>query len=389
VVALTVKIVITGDNHLNYYSQKFGSKIEQRRAQIGRAWRETVDFAIAHEADIYLNVGDMFDQVSPRNPPRCRVVEAFYELKEAGVRSFAIAGTHDAPASTRDGTSPHGVLQEAGLATVFEDPTTFKQETFEIEGRKISIAGISTDRRLLPGMDPIQGMKIPAGGDYNIAMLHYSVEKIAPPYWEEPQIKLNMIDENQQINLFAMGHIHEYIQKRVGDSIILYPGATERVSFRDAGKETGFCYLEVDSETRVEYIRTQSQPMSRINIHSSRISKEAATQDILDRVKQESSQESLMQLVLEGDIPFRDYMKIDFAQIFDEGRGLNFFFEYLDGLKPLIDEIQFESTQGLQPKRELINMADRYVENADPEEIASWDRARNLAISYYDRFQED
>ena len=112
---MPLKIVITGDNHLNYYSQRFGSKIAERRAQIGRAWRETIDFAIKKKVDFYLNVGDLFDQISPRNPPRARVIEAFADLKDAGIRAFVIAGTHDSPATRIEGASPHLLLQEAGF----------------------------------------------------------------------------------------------------------------------------------------------------------------------------------------------------------------------------------------------------------------------------------
>ena len=80
-----VKIVITGDNHLNIYSQKLGSKLSQRRARIGRAWNQTVQYAIENKADIYLNTGDLFDQLSPRNPPRAGVIDGFKKLKEAAM----------------------------------------------------------------------------------------------------------------------------------------------------------------------------------------------------------------------------------------------------------------------------------------------------------------
>jgi DNA repair exonuclease SbcCD nuclease subunit len=287
VVEVVVKIVVTGDNHLNYYSQKYGSKLEHRRAQMGRAWRETVDFAIDQSADLYLNVGDMFDQVTPRNPPRCRVVEAFVDLLEAGVKPFIIAGTHDSPATMTDGSSPHGVLKEAGLATVFEDTTRFGHEVIDIDGRRISIAGISTDKRLHPDMDPLESVKIPAEGDFNIAMLHYSVEKVAPPFWEEPQIRISSIEENKQIDLFTLGHIHKHIEHRVGDSLILYPGSTERVNFGESEAETGFCYLKVDGgNIDVEYVKTQSQPMSRINIHTSKIPAQRPTKHILEIVRE-------------------------------------------------------------------------------------------------------
>ena len=386
---MSVKIVVTGDNHLNFFSQKFGSKLEQRRATIGRAWRETVDFAIDHGVDLYLNVGDMFDQVTPRNPPRCRVVEAFVDLNEAGVKSFIIAGTHDSPATMIEGSSPHGILQEAGLATVFEDTTTFGHELIEVDGKKISVAGISTDKRLHPDMDPLKDLIIPAGGDFNIAMLHYSTERIAPPYWEEPQIRLSSLDANKHINLFVLGHIHQHIKEKVGDSLILYPGATERVDFGEAGKETGFCYLEIDGrKIDVEFIKTHSQPMSRETIHASRIPSENPTRFILDTVSKNGNPEELMQLVLEGELDFKEYMKIDFSRIYDEGRRLNFFFEYLDRMRPLAEDLSFEPSEGLHPRNELVAMARRYVDNADPEDRASWERAMELAISYYDRFWE-
>ncbi|MCK4582058.1 metallophosphoesterase, partial [Candidatus Bathyarchaeota archaeon] len=102
---MPVKAVITGDNHLNLYNQRFGSRLSERRRRLGQAWRETVDYALDHEADLYINTGDLFDQISPRNPPRASVVEAFRELKDAGVESFIIAGNHEAPGSIRDGAS--------------------------------------------------------------------------------------------------------------------------------------------------------------------------------------------------------------------------------------------------------------------------------------------
>ncbi|RLI03204.1 DNA repair exonuclease, partial [Candidatus Bathyarchaeota archaeon] len=41
-----VRIVITGDNHLNLYNQKLGSKLGERRARIGKAWSQTIKYAI-------------------------------------------------------------------------------------------------------------------------------------------------------------------------------------------------------------------------------------------------------------------------------------------------------------------------------------------------------
>lgn len=386
---MTFSMVITGDNHLNYYSQKLGSKLVERRRRIGRAWRETVNFAIEKKVDLYLNVGDLFDQISPRNPPRTRVVEAFVDLKEAGVKPFVISGTHDSPSMMSDGACPHSILQEAGLATVFEETNQFGQETLKIEDATISIAGISTNRRLRTDMDPLENIIIPGGADFNIAMLHYSIERIAPPMWDEPTVRLSSLERNKHIDLFAMGHIHRHITHRVGDSLILYPGATEHFDFGEAENETGFCHVVVDGKKiKVEHIKTESQPIAQLKLHTSRLSAEDPTKTILKAVENESNLKGLLQLVLEGDMSFEDYMKIDFTRLFDEGRRQNFYFEYLDRIKPLAEGIDIEFSEGLHPRKELLSMANKAVERAPAKEKDVWRRALELALSFYDRYEE-
>ena len=380
-------MVITGDNHLNNYSQRLGSKLTERRMQIGKAWRETIDFAIDKKVDLYLNVGDFFDQISPRNPPRARVVEAFVDLKEAGVRAFVISGTHESPATMLEGASPHSLLQEAGLATVFENTQSFGQEVLKIGDTTVSIAGISTDKSLHSNMDPLENITIPAGADFNVAMLHYSIEKIAPPYWEEPMISLSSLERNKQIDLFAVGHIHQHMTKRLGNSLILYTGATEHFDFGDAKNDTGFCYVVIEGKKiKVDYVKTKSQPMTPLKLHTSKLTVENPTKTILDAIIQASDSTGLLQLVLEGEMRFEDYLKIDFPRLFDEGKRRNFYYEYMDNIKPIVEGIEYQASEGLQPRNELISVANKAIEGADSKNKKYWERALELAISYYDRY---
>ena len=385
---MALTMVVTGDNHLNYYNQKMGSRLTDRRVWIGRAWRQTIDYAIEKEVDLYLHLGDLFDQISPRNPPRARVVEAFRDLHEAGIETFILAGNHEAPASIRDGASPHSVIDEAGFATVFENALNFEHKIIDIGGRSVSVAGISYNKRLVPGMDPLEDLTIPAGADFNIAMLHYSVERVAPPTWGGPQISINSLEQNSQIDLFAMGHIHAHVSKKVGDSLVLYPGATERYDFGESGHETGFCYVTVDDGIEFEFIPTKAQPMSQLKLHTSSLSPENPTQDILKAVEQGSSEDGLCQLVLEGEVPFEEYLKIDFTRIGDEGRKRNFYFEYIDRIKPLIEGLKFIETEGLHPRKELSASGQQAVESSNPDKRKLWERAAQLALSFYDKHWE-
>ncbi len=381
-----MKAVITGDNHLNLYNQRLGSRLSERRRRLGQAWRETVDYALDHEADLYINTGDLFDQISPRNPPRASVVEAFRELKDAGVESFIIAGNHEAPGSIRDGASPHTVIREAGLATVFENRKDFEHRILDVRGTRVSIAGMSYDRNLPAGEDPLADKTVPAGGDVNIAMLHYSVERIAPPIWEEPVIKVESLQRNSHIHLYAMGHIHAYIDTRVGDSRILYPGATEHYNFGECGKQTGFCYAELSpGEIQVEFIQTEAQPMSQVKLHTSTMDPDDPTETILQEIDAASNHDGLLQLVLEGETPFEHYAMIDFPLVFDRGSRQNFYFEYVDHIRPVVQGVEFTPTEGLNPRRELEAVAKKFREGAAEREQDLWSKAAEYALSYYEK----
>ena len=255
-----MKIVLTADNHLNYYSQKFGVKLIERREFFRKAWWETIEFAIREDADLYLCAGDLFDQVVPRNPPRARVVEGFRKLKEKGVKAFIIGGHHDTPATLSEGATPHNVLAKAGLATVFENTDGFSYEVMEIGGTEVCTAGMSTNRKLQAGTDPLENLKIPAHGNFNIALLHYSIEKMVPYSEEEPCIRLASLEANKNIDLFAMGHYHYPTSMKIGDSHVMYPGSTEHHNFGECKNETGFLFLkEEKGEIKKEYIKTSTE----------------------------------------------------------------------------------------------------------------------------------
>ena len=382
---MPVRAIITGDNHLNLYNQRLGSRLGERRRRIGLAWRETVDYAIKHEVDLYINTGDLFDQIGPRNPPRASVVEAFRELKDAGIESFIVAGNHEAPGSARDGASPHAIIREAGLATVFENRKDFEHRVVDLRGTKVSIAGMSYDKSLPAGEDPLAEKTVPAGGEVNIAILHYSIERIAPPLWEEPVIKVESLQRNNHIQLYAMGHIHAYVNTKVGESRILYPGATEHYNFGECGKQTGFCDVELmPEEIRVEFIHTEPQPMTHVKVHTS-VMNSNPTETIVQRINATSNHDGLLQLVLEGETPFEHYTMIDFPGVFDKGNKQNFYFEYVDHIKPLVEGVEFTPTEGLNPRRELEAVAKRFREGASERERDLWSKAAEYALSYYEK----
>ena len=378
-----VRIVITGDSHLNLYNQKLGSRLSERRGRIGTAWWKTIQYTLDNNADIYIHTGDLFDQLSPRNPPRARVVEAFKTLKDAGVESFIVAGNHEAPSSEMDGASPHAVLGEAGLANVFDSYKEFQQYTLAVDDVNISIAGMSYNRNLDPRQDPLEDKRIPNGADLNIAVLHYSIESIAPPIWEEPAIKLASIEANSDIQLFAMGHIHEHNETKVNDSHIIYPGGTERYNFGESSKQTGFIDVTYDGKIKIKYIPVEAQPMKQVKLHTSNMNHSKLNESIEETVTENSNEDGLFQLVLEGNLPFQLYTEIDFTSIHKLGSSRNFFFECIDKIQPTGEGLDFKPVEGLNPRKMLEEMALKTIEEKQGDEKKVWQQAMEYALSYY------
>jgi len=359
--------------------------LEERRRRIGENWWATVEHAINWKADLYLHTGDLFDQVSPRNPPRATVIQGFKRLQEAGVSAHIIAGNHEAPATQTEGASPHALLAEAGLAHVYENRLGFEEFKDTFHGVEVHIAGMSFNRKLMPGEDPLEGKTIPAGGDLNIALLHYSIEGIAPPLWEEPTIKKTSLEANQQIQLYAMGHIHDHIETRFYDSLVAYPGATEHFDFGEWEKPTGFLEVEYDGELKTRYVELESQPMRQLRLHTSHLDHQDLTSSIQTQLEKNSHPQGLLQLVLEGELPFPKYSEIRFAEINRKASAGNFYFELVDQITPMGMEMELPPGEGLSPRRRLEEVGGGLAEKAEGEERELWLEALRLALEYYDR----
>src|SRR5438874_13476384 len=93
-----ITIVLTADNHLGYAAlSQHPRKREQRRQQLRHAFQQATDFAIGQGVDLFVQAGDLFDTTNPDEQERSFVAECLAQLRQAGVRAFAVGGVHDTP----------------------------------------------------------------------------------------------------------------------------------------------------------------------------------------------------------------------------------------------------------------------------------------------------
>src|SRR5713101_9231398 len=93
-----ITIVLTADNHLGYTvpGQPPRKREEQRQRQ-RRAFQQATDFAVGQGVDLFLQAGDLFDTTNPDEQDRSFVAVRLAQLRQAGIRAFAVGGLHDTP----------------------------------------------------------------------------------------------------------------------------------------------------------------------------------------------------------------------------------------------------------------------------------------------------
>src|SRR5437868_12353368 len=99
-----ITIVLTADNHLG--STTFGPalvawKREEQQQRLRHAFQQATDFAVGQRVDFFVQAGDLFDSTNPSERDRSFVAARLAQLRQAGIRTFAVGGIHDTPAQTR------------------------------------------------------------------------------------------------------------------------------------------------------------------------------------------------------------------------------------------------------------------------------------------------
>jgi DNA repair exonuclease SbcCD nuclease subunit len=326
-----VKMVICADTHLNaYYAKMRPEQLERRREYLRNAFKFVVDFAIEEKVDIFLHAGDLFDMPDPRYLELIFVFREFMRLKEAGIKTFLIGGTHDIPkARFEAGGAASILIYEIGqVARVFRG-TGIQAETLNIQGKSITIAGISCDPRIRDG-NPFEGLEFqPDNSDFTIFMFHYAIEGKIPSRYEGAVVPLHWLRQ-LPADLVIAGHLHPHSHFDLGNKFVIIPGATERFDFGEEKNECGFYYLQLADKPKIEYIKISAQPMQNLEIHSEEIMSKPKGERfpyLLSRIKEVSHPEKLLKCKLIGEIENDVLMEVPFNQILEEGNTSNFFFD--------------------------------------------------------------
>jgi len=141
--------------------------------------------------------------------------------------------------------------------------------------------------------------------------------------------------------------------------------------------------VDYDKEAKINYVPVESQPIRQLKLHTSQTEHDKITESIQSEITKASDRDGLLQLVLEGALPFKKYTEIDFTGINQLGIAQNFYFEYIDRVKPTGEGLQFSNSEGLNPRKRLEEVAQEAVNQSSGDDQKIWQQAMNYAIEYY------
>jgi DNA repair exonuclease SbcCD nuclease subunit len=407
-----VTLVLTADNHLGSAALgQYPRKREQYKQRLRRAFQQAADFAIGQGVDLFVQAGDLFDTTNPDEQDRSFVAERLAQLRQAGIRAFAIGGLHDTPGEAlfaRDGgeaalvsSAPAPQISYARLGALhYFEPSLGASKAytsgqiplepviFDVRGTLIGICGLS----VLAGQegdplervhvhDDIERVAIP------ILVLHAPIEGFAATslFDIHAQVTRASIVEQSTFRYILAGYHHAYRHLSIGECDVIIAGATQHIDFSDPDDDPGFVFLGLaaDGVRWCRHIAIDALQLRRLVVQTTElwpqdieVSHVDCTSSVLERLRPLCSDDAMVQLRLEGQLTRSQYHQLDLNQIRQYGEEHCFALaidestlSFLTGQVPIAgDESASRRDERLSPREELIALADEWIAAAPDEQ---------------------
>jgi DNA repair protein SbcD/Mre11 len=419
-----ITIVLTADNHLGYtIPGQPARKREELRHRLRRAFQQATEFAVGQGVDLFVQAGDLFDSTHPDEQDRSFVAERLAELKQAGIRAFALGGTRDTPVDTP------GSLRDAALAAA---PTPAPQLSYARLGALHyfpTLSGSASSETLHPVLVDIRGTLVglcgfsasaaPQGqygqpGDLLARVrIDGEIERAAIPLLllsspvegESAATALSTLLAQTPFRAVLAGYAHAYQRFTVGQADVIVAGATQRFDFQGPAGDPGFVFLGIaaDGVRWCRHITVDSIHLRRLDIPlagwwsepaEAAETAEAAngadasdagdagkppaepTARLLEDLRPLCTEDAMVQVRLSGEISRQRYHQLELSSIRRYGEAHAFAFSVDDSALTFLpgDETDTLSShpgafeERLSPREELIALADEWIKAAQDEQ---------------------
>lgn len=228
---MSVKLLHVADVHLGAPMANFGAYAEQRRREVEASFRRAIEVAIERQVDAVLIAGDLFDSQRPGTDVLNLVRNGLSTLRQRGIRTIAVPGTHD--------RLMHGddvyARAELPLDHLFRSPTFESPFVFDVRGTSVAVYGIAYDpEHTGRGWD---SLRPDTSHDVRIVLAHAACRD--NPEWSIPDEDLPFEADTLaalDVDYIALGHYHNlrWFQDEER-TLAAYSGSLEGRNWKETG----------------------------------------------------------------------------------------------------------------------------------------------------------
>jgi hypothetical protein len=231
-----------------------GSWRNQRLRDLNlQAFERSILISIKEQVDFILITGDFFDVNIPQLAPVKKAVEILKHARDSGIPIYMIYGSHDF------NTANISMIDILHSAELFIKPTDFQFNSDSVTlkfivdkktGAKITgISGrrVGLDKEIYEKLDK---KNLESEDGFKIFLLHRGIQDILPLDMQyRDSLPISLVPKG--FDYYGGGHIHKRVEKKIDNSVIVYPGPLFGSTFQDLeetakGEKRGFYIISFD-----------------------------------------------------------------------------------------------------------------------------------------------
>jgi DNA repair protein SbcD/Mre11 len=220
-----------------------------------QAFERSILISIKEQVDFILITGDFFDVNIPQLAPVKKAVEILKRARDSGIPIYMIYGSHDF------NTANISMIDILHSAELFIKPTEFQFNSDSVvlkffvdkkTGAKITgISGrkVGLDKEIYEKLDK---KKLESEDGFKIFLLHRGIQEIVPLNMQfRDSLPISLVPKG--FDYYGGGHIHKRVEKKIDNSVIIYPGPLFGSTFQDLeetakGEKRGFYIISFDKQ---------------------------------------------------------------------------------------------------------------------------------------------
>lgn len=394
-----ITVVLTADNHLGYAAHgQSPRKREERRERLRYAFQQATDFAIGQGVDLFIQAGDLFDTTSPDEQDRSFVATRLAQLRQAGIRAFALGGLHDTPASSQALPAPQISYARLGALHYFPPhASSVEAQTpgalsiplepviIDVRGTRVGICGLG----VMAGEegDPLAQLRVDSEIEraaLSLLVLHAPIEgqgADASSSDTRALVRRASLEQQSAFRYILAGYHHGFRRLQVGESEVVVAGATQHVDFNDPTDDPGFVFLGLaaDGVRWCKHIIVDALQLHRLVMSTADLwpaDEEARqallpTDIILERLRPLCHADAMIHLRFEGELTRRQYHQLDLNVVRRFGEENSFALSIDDSALSFLPEqqaVSAETGERFSPREELVSLATEWIEQAQDEQ---------------------